>query len=1137
MKRHYGPGDTVLNNWTLVRLIGEGSFGRVFEAERKDFGNTYKAAIKIITIPYSEAEITNICAEMGEGSVTTYFRSFVEEIVREFALMSQLKGTANVVSYEDHAVVQHSDDIGWDVIIRMELLTPLLDYSMNQPFSSQDAIKLGIDICRALELCQKFNILHRDIKPENIFVSSLGDYKLGDFGIARTAERTMTAGTKRGTYTYMAPEVYRGEVYGPCVDIYSLGIVLYRMLNDNRTPFLPAYPAHITHSDREKALAKRINGTQLPLPKNADGKLAKIILKACAYNPKNRYPSPIKMRQALEAILHHSEDSIPINPLNDPDTDSTKNNLYAHFSTIKLLKKTATVFRKFKKPEAEVVKSEPVESDMDATESILDEVEPLADRLKYKARLYARFVKSNFLEQIKKYKLPVAFGVFAVVIAVLAIVLVRTSTSEELQSGCLPPDYPTTDYPTSVPPPVIELDLSNRNLTDYDVALLGLEDMAYLIKLDLSGNQVSDLTVLSRLANLTTLNLSRNNISNLAPLYRLQNLEQLDLRYNPIDNLSHVIGIPYVFVSDITIGDNQYSTSLNELHLIGLGLTDDDIKPLRFMPNLTALRLDNNQISDLTPLSYLTGLTTLNLRGNNISDLAPLAGLLNLERLDLRDNSIINFSYVMDVPYVLVSYITIGNNQHCASLYNLDLIDLGLTDEGIRPLRFMPNLTTLRLGNNQITDLTPLSRLTNLTILNLRGNNISDLAPLAGLPYLEQLDLSSNEISDLASMSGLVNLAVLNLRWNSISDTTPLSGLSYSVWLDLRDNYITNWGPVIHVFDLWGPTYITIGDEQHSVLSTDLNLSGLYLTDEDIVPLRHVRTLTTLRLGSNQVRDLVSLSRLTNLTTLNLNGNSIYDLIHLSGLPNLELIDLSNNQISDLTPLSDLVKLRRIHLSNNYIEDPTPLSDLPNLQMLDLTNNPIIDWMPVIHVPDLRGIGYISIRGEQHRVSLTELDLSGRNLTNEDIVPLRHMRSLRTLRLDNNQISNLTSLSSLANLTELSLRNNNISDLTPLSGLSRLRHLDLRDNNITNWSPVDHVPTVLGRPVSVPRVSVPRVVGYSESDARRVLEARGFRVSVRYQPIESGVIGSVTSQNPASNSLQDRGSTVTIIVNRIPPPS
>lgn len=306
MNGEYRIGDVVLGNWTLVKLLGEGAYGKVYEAHREDFGTVYNAAIKIMTIPQSQSEVTSARAEgMDDESVTAYFRSFVEDVVQEFALMSKLKGTANIVSYEDHSVTPHSEGIGWDILIRMELLTPMLNYMESHQMTRSDVIKLGIDMCRALELCQRYNIIHRDIKPENIFISETGDYKLGDFGVARTLEKTTGGLSKKGTYTYMAPEIYRDEKYGSTVDIYSLGVVLYRLLNNNRAPFLPAPPKPITHSERERALVRRISGEQIPPPANAEGRLAEIVLKACAYDPKERYSSPLQMRQELEAIQYH----------------------------------------------------------------------------------------------------------------------------------------------------------------------------------------------------------------------------------------------------------------------------------------------------------------------------------------------------------------------------------------------------------------------------------------------------------------------------------------------------------------------------------------------------------------------------------------------------------------------------------------------------------------------------------------------------------------------------------------------------------------------------------------------------------------------------------------------------------------
>ena len=285
----------------------------MFEIVREDFGRQYTAALKVITIPQNESEIKSVMADgMDSQSVTSYYRGFVEEIVSEFALMSKLKGNSNIVSYEDHKVIEHQNKIGWDILIRMELLTPLLDHIAAHSMTTSDVVQLGIDMCRALEFCQKNNIIHRDIKPENIFVSKNGDYKLGDFGIARTIEKTTSGLSKKGTYSYMAPEVYRGEPYGASVDLYSLGLVLFRLLNDNRAPFLPLYPAPITYSDREAALSARINGAELPKPVHADEQIYAIIKKACAFRAKDRYASPSEMRMALEAALRNQSGTPPV---------------------------------------------------------------------------------------------------------------------------------------------------------------------------------------------------------------------------------------------------------------------------------------------------------------------------------------------------------------------------------------------------------------------------------------------------------------------------------------------------------------------------------------------------------------------------------------------------------------------------------------------------------------------------------------------------------------------------------------------------------------------------------------------------------------------------------------------------------
>lgn len=292
-----------LPGWKIIREIGRGSFGSVYEIEKEDeFGNGLRSALKVISIPESDTEIESYRYEgLDEVSITKLFKSRVEDITNEFLLMSKLKGNSNIVSYEDHTIIQHDHDPGYDILIRMELLTPMLKRFMNRTVQDEDVRKLGIDICQALELCEYYHIIHRDIKPQNIFVNDTGNYKLGDFGIAKTSDHT-TKATKTGTYSYMAPEVYWGKQYNASVDLYSLGLVMYEMLNERRGPFMPLPPVVANASQREEALQRRMNGEPLPAPKHGSEELKRIVLKACAYDPRERYTDATTLKHDLEQL-------------------------------------------------------------------------------------------------------------------------------------------------------------------------------------------------------------------------------------------------------------------------------------------------------------------------------------------------------------------------------------------------------------------------------------------------------------------------------------------------------------------------------------------------------------------------------------------------------------------------------------------------------------------------------------------------------------------------------------------------------------------------------------------------------------------------------------------------------------------
>ncbi len=288
--------------WNIAEVIGEGSYGTVYRAERVSAGERAECAIKVIRLPDGETAEKEILRELGSPDrVRAYYLDMLQGYVQEIRTMNELKGvSAHIVNVEDCALEENEDGIGWTLFIRMELLTCFQDYAQTHIMTEEDVIRLGTELCGALESCEKAGIIHRDIKPANIFVDAGGRFKLGDFGVARKLDKTSGLYSARGTFPYMAPEVYKNEPYDRRADLYSLGLVLYYLTNKRRQPFLSDEKQLLQRQAREEALMRRLKGEALPAPCDAGPALSRVILKACAYKPQDRYDTAEELRGALE---------------------------------------------------------------------------------------------------------------------------------------------------------------------------------------------------------------------------------------------------------------------------------------------------------------------------------------------------------------------------------------------------------------------------------------------------------------------------------------------------------------------------------------------------------------------------------------------------------------------------------------------------------------------------------------------------------------------------------------------------------------------------------------------------------------------------------------------------------------------
>ena len=205
-----------LDEYELGEKIGVGTAGTIFEATHK---STKKSvAIKLLSPAVGGSEI------------------IVSRFAREMMILEKLSHP-NILEY--YGGGEHQGQLFFVMeLIRGGTLKDLL--AQTGTLSWTEAVEVSRQIAAALQHAHNHGIIHRDLKPANVFVTEAGDLKLGDFGIARdTHEKDLTeTGLTVGTYSYMSPELVRGEkALTGQVDLYALGCVTFEVLV-GRPPFL-----------------------------------------------------------------------------------------------------------------------------------------------------------------------------------------------------------------------------------------------------------------------------------------------------------------------------------------------------------------------------------------------------------------------------------------------------------------------------------------------------------------------------------------------------------------------------------------------------------------------------------------------------------------------------------------------------------------------------------------------------------------------------------------------------------------------------------------------------------------------------------------------------------------------------------
>ncbi len=276
-------GDLLRGKYRLVRLLGDGGMGSVYEAHHEGLGT--RVAIKVLH--------SDLARRSG----------LVERFLREARVSAQIK-SPNVVQVVD--VEATEEGVAYIVmeLLEGEPLSAVLEREGKLAVSV--ASEYTVQILRALEAAHALGVVHRDLKPENVFVTFAGEkplLKLIDFGIAKARQmdsqaRNLTvAGIVMGTPEYMAPEqAHSADKVDARSDIYAVGVMLYEMISGSR----PAI------GDDARVVALKVErGEVRPLVHVAPGvppDLAGLVHRAIAARPELRFGTATEMRLALEAM-------------------------------------------------------------------------------------------------------------------------------------------------------------------------------------------------------------------------------------------------------------------------------------------------------------------------------------------------------------------------------------------------------------------------------------------------------------------------------------------------------------------------------------------------------------------------------------------------------------------------------------------------------------------------------------------------------------------------------------------------------------------------------------------------------------------------------------------------------------------
>lgn len=285
----------LLSNMELVQCISVRGGTSVYIVKSTKSNQSYY--LKHIRIPESQKQVDALMFTGAAQSVEdaqNYYKQVAEDYQTELETLQTLSASPNIGCYRSYQIEPKQDGVGFELYLLAEYRQTLSEVLGQTPMTHAGAVNLGLDLCGALCSLREAGLIHRNVKPTNVYLDASGHYLLGDLGIAKIDELKYCSMPESMLSSYSAPELF--QLLGtlePTSDIYSVGMILYRIYNGGHGPF-----------EDEKTSARaadrlRVTGEPLPAPMYADYEMAEIISRASAFKPEDRYQTPQELQQAL----------------------------------------------------------------------------------------------------------------------------------------------------------------------------------------------------------------------------------------------------------------------------------------------------------------------------------------------------------------------------------------------------------------------------------------------------------------------------------------------------------------------------------------------------------------------------------------------------------------------------------------------------------------------------------------------------------------------------------------------------------------------------------------------------------------------------------------------------------------------